>query len=215
MDKILRGHAIDPGPLRAADFNAFFTARTRELLELIETAMGKPAIRTGDVPDADSDKPGLFSIEPADDEPDTDYEGQITPTTSPEDTEGPQLEVSAVYTRAQLKDLFGITDATINNGVFPFRDRHEIWLFVTEQKQADRVQYKDELVGDELHWQGQSSSRTDERIINHRVEGNSILVFYRKKKDEFPGAGFRFQGHFDYRSHSGKEPASFILIRRK
>jgi hypothetical protein len=130
------------------------------------------------------------------------------------DTEGPQLEVGVVYTRAKLKDLFGITDATINNGVFPVKVRHEIWLFVTEQKSADRVQYKDELDGDELHWQGQSLGRTDKLIINHRVEGNEILVFYRKKKDEYPGAGFRYQGHFDYRSHSGRQPTSFILRRR-
>ncbi len=212
MDKVLRGHAIDPEPLRSADFNAFFTARAQALLELIETAMGKSAIRADDVPDADSDKPGLFSIEPAEDESDIIYQGGMM--MPGEDSEGPQLEVGAVYTRAQLKDLFGITDATINNGVFPVRNRREIWLFITEQKQADRVQYKDELVGEELHWQGQSLGRTDELIINHRAEGNDILVFYRKKKDEFPGFGFTYQGRFDYRSHSGKGPASFILRRR-
>jgi hypothetical protein len=125
------------------------------------------------------------------------------------------LQSGLVYTRAQLKDLFTIKDATINNGVFPFSDRHEIWLFVTEQKQADRVQYKDDLVSDELRWQGQSRGRTDELIINHRRDGNDILVFYRRVKDEFPGCGFRLEGHFDYVSHSGQRPSSFVLKRRR
>ncbi len=33
LDEILRGHAIDPAPLRAADFSTFFTARAQALLE--------------------------------------------------------------------------------------------------------------------------------------------------------------------------------------
>jgi hypothetical protein len=123
--------------------------------------------------------------------------------------------VGVVYTRAQLRKLFAIEDATINNGVFPIRNRHEIWLFVTEQKPASHVQYKDSLIGDELHWQGQSLGRTDGLIVNHREHGNDILVFYRKTKDEFPGFGFKLQGRFDYISHIGKMPASFILRRRK
>jgi len=77
------------------------------------------------------------------------------------------------------------------------------------------VQYEDELVGDELHWQGQTFGRTDPLIIGHRDAGNDILVFYRKSKTEFPGAGFRFEGVFDYVGHSGSSPTSFILKRRR
>ena len=103
-----------------------------------------------------------------------------------------------MYTRAELQQLFSITDATLRNGVFPFKDRHEIWLFVTEQKSADQTPYKDELVGDTLHWQGQTAGHTDPLVINHRQQGNNILVFYRKTKNEFATSGFRLEGAFDY-----------------
>jgi hypothetical protein len=130
-------------------------------------------------------------------------------------TSVPILRVGQVYTRAELRELFSITDATINSGVFPVKDRSEIWLFVTEQKQADQVQYEDELIGDELRWQGQSTGRTDARIINHRSEANELLVFYRKAKRQFPGAGFRFEGRFDYVKHWGTGPTSFVLKRSR
>jgi hypothetical protein len=143
-----------------------------------------------------------------------DNEPSIT-TMSAGDADKHQLEVCQVYTRAQLKQIYSIKDATINNGVFPFTGRREIWLFVTEQKSADRVQYKDRLIGDELHWQGQSRSGTDQKVIKHKENANDILVFYRKMKNEFPGFGFRFLGRFDYVSHSGEMPASFILRRHR
>jgi hypothetical protein len=99
--------------------------------------------------------------------------------------------------------------------VFRFKDRDEIWLFVTEQKAADQTPYKDELIGDTLHWQGQAAGRTDALVINHRQEGNDILVFYRKTKNEFADSGFRLEGAFNYVSHSGGIPTSFVLERRR
>lgn len=45
MDDILRSHVIEPAHLRADDFDAFFQARERALLERIERAMGKPIAR--------------------------------------------------------------------------------------------------------------------------------------------------------------------------
>ena len=73
LDQILRGHAIDPGSLRAADFDTFFTARTKALLELIDAAMAKPAIRSEVIHAMDGDAPASFDIEPADTEPDIDF----------------------------------------------------------------------------------------------------------------------------------------------
>ncbi len=46
MDAILRTHSIDPGLLRADDFDGFFQNRKAALLSLIERAMGKQAILT-------------------------------------------------------------------------------------------------------------------------------------------------------------------------
>ena len=51
------------------------------------------------------------------------------------------LTRGAVYTRNDLRALFEISDATINNGVFRPKGRHEVWLFVTENKSADRTVY--------------------------------------------------------------------------
>ncbi len=45
MDDILGSHLIDPAPLRADDFDAFFQARSQALLEKIEKAMGKAIAR--------------------------------------------------------------------------------------------------------------------------------------------------------------------------
>ena len=41
------GHLIDPDLLRADDFDGFYAARKTALVEGIETAMGKAALRDG------------------------------------------------------------------------------------------------------------------------------------------------------------------------
>ena len=45
LESILRTHELDVGLMRANDFDAFFNDRRERLLKLIETAMGKPAVR--------------------------------------------------------------------------------------------------------------------------------------------------------------------------
>ena len=126
-----------------------------------------------------------------------------------------RLIVGEVYTRQNLREVFSIKDATINTGIFPVKDRDEIWLFVTEEKPRDRVQYKDLLIGDVLLWQGQLKGGKDRLIIEHERNGQSLHLFYRKKKNEHEGAGFRYEGEFRYVSHvPGKLPTSFTLHRR-
>jgi Uncharacterized conserved protein len=65
LDALLRTHYIAPNHLRDADFDAFFAARSDELLRLISTAMSKQAVRTEEVPSGD--RPEDFELEP--DEP--------------------------------------------------------------------------------------------------------------------------------------------------
>jgi hypothetical protein len=127
--------------------------------------------------------------------------------------DGATLVRGNVYTRNDLRAMFSIRDATLNNGVFNFRERGEIWLFVTENKSADREQYVDKLVGDSLYWQGQRMGRTDPLIINHKQADENLLLFYRKAKYEFEGAGFSYEGVFEYVSHSGGRPTNFVLRR--
>jgi hypothetical protein len=123
------------------------------------------------------------------------------------------LTKESVYTRNDLRELIGIHDATLNTGVFHLKERREIWLFITENKPADREQYVDKLVRDTLYWQGQRLGRTDSLIIDHKRVGERLLVFYRKAKYEFEGAGFRYEGVFEYVSHSGGRPTNFVLRR--
>lgn len=128
--------------------------------------------------------------------------------------DGSMLMRGESYTRNELREKFEIRDATLNNGVFHFKESRQVWLFITENKPADREQYVDKLTGNTLYWQGQKLGRTDPLIINHKQDRNDIIVFYRRAKYEFEGAGFRCEGVFDYISHSGKRPTDFILKRR-
>jgi len=123
------------------------------------------------------------------------------------------LEVGSIYTRADLMELFGITDATINTEIFQPSGHESVWLFVTEDKTPDRTRYEDMLNGNDLEWDSQPSGRKDDLIVHHRDLGLEVLLFYRKKKYEFPGAGFRYEGPFDYVSHAGSGPAHFKLRR--
>lgn len=125
-----------------------------------------------------------------------------------------RLTSGTVYTRDDLRSLFGITDATLNTGVFRPKGTSSVWLFITEEKTADRTQYRDRLDGETLYWQGQTSGRTDALVIDHQARGLELLVFFRKRKYEHPGAGFRYLGPFVYVSHSGGGPASFVLKRQ-
>ena len=121
------------------------------------------------------------------------------------------LTVGSVYTRKDLMEKFGITDATINTGIFQPAGHTSVWLFVTEKKTADRTQYADLLVGDVLNWDGQTEGRKDLLIIEHQQRGLELLVFYRTKRNQYPGGGFRFEGRFRYESHSGSRPTRFTL----
>jgi 5-methylcytosine-specific restriction protein A len=125
------------------------------------------------------------------------------------------LLVGAVYSREDLKTRFKITDATINNGIFKPKMYSSVWLFVTEEKTPDRTQYRDFFDDNSLHFEGQTKKRTDHLIIDHEKEGNEVLVFYRRKRDEFPNFGFKYLGKFEYvkhdPGHSDDEPSKFLL----
>ena len=127
-----------------------------------------------------------------------------------------QLTAGAVYTRAELGRLLDMNPNGMGQGVFRRRGTDSVLIFVTEDKPADRTQYVDRLEGDVLHWQGQESRRTDSLVIEHAARGLELLLFYRRRKDEFPGYGFRYLGAFAYASHvtpPGSGASSFILRR--
>ena len=125
------------------------------------------------------------------------------------------LNIGSVNARKDLADRFGINDATLNTGIFRPKKHRSIWLFVTENKPADRRQYKDYLDGQLLRWQGQNNGRKDRLIVTHEDEELEVLVFYRKEKQEFQNYGFIYKGRFRYVAHQPNEdgPTDFVLQR--
>ena len=123
------------------------------------------------------------------------------------------LEEGQIYTRDDLRARFTITASSINNGIFKPAAFDSVWLFVTEQKTADRTQYDDILNGDVLHMEGQTQGGTDHLIEEHVERGLELLLFYRKKKYEHPGAGFTYKGRFLYQSHESSGPTKFTLCQ--
>jgi hypothetical protein len=121
------------------------------------------------------------------------------------------LEKSSTYSRKELQQLFRITDATINTGVFQPKGHSSIWLFVTKNKTPDRTAYNDDFDGQILNFEGQLEGRTDNKIINHLSDGNELLVFYRDRKNEYSNYAFKYLGKFLYVSHSGDKPKRFVL----
>lgn len=123
------------------------------------------------------------------------------------------LKVGSVYSREELRRVFRIQDATLNNGIFRPKGHASIWLFVTENKTPDRTQYKDMLEGENLYMDGQTRGRTDSLVIHHREKDLELILFYREAKSQYPHSAFRFEGIFRYVSHSGSKPAQFHLVR--
>src|SRR5262245_35409113 len=109
-----------------------------------------------------------------------------------------QLTPGGTYSREQLREVFGIKDATLKTGIFRPAGHDSVWVFVTEEKTADRTPYVDRLEGDDLHFEGQTKGRTDNLIKEHREKGLELLLFLRKRKDERPDYSFRYEGPFEY-----------------
>lgn len=121
------------------------------------------------------------------------------------------LTEGKIYTRQELRSIFGVTDATINNGFYRPQDTQSIWLFVTGEKTAPGLGAVNKFDGDLFIWLGQNAGRTDAQIINHEADGREILLFHRGKKSDHAGGGFIFRGAFRYLSHVAGPPSKFTL----
>jgi hypothetical protein len=127
-----------------------------------------------------------------------------------------RLKASDIYSRKILGDMLGISGSAMGAGVFRRQGTQSVLLFVTEQKGTDRTQYTDRLEDNILFWEGQEKRGTDSLIIGHEDDRLELLVFYRRRKNEFPDYGFRYLGSFEYVSHETSpkdEPTRFVLKR--
>ncbi len=124
-----------------------------------------------------------------------------------------QLVVGTTYTREDLARKFDIKDATLFTGIFKPKGHDSVWLFVTENKTPDRIQYKDALTEKDLYVEGQLSGRKDRLLSEHFERDLEIVLFYRKSKYEFEHAAFRYEGLFRFVEQSGKAPTRFHFLR--
>jgi putative restriction endonuclease len=118
-----------------------------------------------------------------------------------------------MYTREHLLGILASQDRTIFTGIFKPKGWNSILIFATQKPAKDRTQFANRLNEYTLHWQSQTKGRKDRQIIEHLQDGVELLVFYREETKQFPGGAFVYEGQFEYVSHTGREPADFILRR--
>ena len=134
------------------------------------------------------------------------------------------LDVHCNYTTSQvLSSLEYYTEKkcpAFREGAKRFEDKRLDIFFITLNKSekdfSPSTMYEDYAVNERLfHWQSQSSvdenSKTGQRYINHRKNGNKIALFVREyKRLNGYTSPFVFLGTADYVSHSGNKPISFV-----
>ena len=92
------------------------------------------------------------------------------------------LKPGGKYTRQQLADTWGYKGIeAISRGVVTPAADNKIVLFVTRSKRPGDVQYRDDLVGGVLLWEGPNDHFAEDRILNHIDGGDEIHVFYREE----------------------------------
>jgi putative restriction endonuclease len=95
------------------------------------------------------------------------------------------------YTRHDLAKAWGYAGIeAISRGVVTPAGDNKIILFVTKRKRPEDIQYRDELVGNVLLWEGPNDHFAEDRMINHVERGDQIHVFYREEhRDAFTYVG--------------------------
>lgn len=95
------------------------------------------------------------------------------------------------YTRKELAKLWGYVgiQALARGVVTPVND-NKVILFVTRRKRPGDTQYRDDMVGSVLLWEGPQDHFAEDRIINHAEGGDEIHVFFRDEhRDAFTYVG--------------------------
>jgi putative restriction endonuclease len=101
------------------------------------------------------------------------------------------LQPGGEYTRHELAKLWGYAGIeAISRGVVTPANDNKIILFVTRRKRPEDVQYRDDLVGGILLWEGPNDHFAEDRIICHTEREDEIHVFYRDEhRDHFSYVG--------------------------
>ena len=129
------------------------------------------------------------------------------------------LRVHCTYTRRQALAMLD-SWATSSEGVCQVLPKKTTCLFVTLNKSnsyySPTTSYHDYSINNSLfHWQSQNAtsetSSMGKRYINHKTEGETILLFVREHKNSINGSvPFTLLGKANYVSHTGNKPMSII-----
>jgi putative restriction endonuclease len=108
-----------------------------------------------------------------------------------------KIKIGSVYSRSALAELWGYASYhAIARGVVTPRDDSKIVLFVTVEKQSSLEQYRDQLVGDILRWEGPNDHFAEDRMLRASTSGDEIHLFYRHRHH----MDFTYLGKLDVRT---------------
>lgn len=123
------------------------------------------------------------------------------------------IHIGNTYSRPSLATMWGYTGyQALARGMVTPRDDNKIILFVTKDKPQWLEQYKDDLAGNVLYWEGPSDHFAEARMVAASEEGDEIHVFYRDRHH----SDFTYEGEFvvtDARIFADR-PSRFVMIRR-
>jgi putative restriction endonuclease len=123
-----------------------------------------------------------------------------------------KIEIGSTYSRPQLAKLWGYAGyQALARGVVTPQNDNKIILFVTFDKPEYIEQYKDELKGSILHWEGPTDHFAESRMINAERTGDQIHVFYRERHH----SDFVYEGKYIITSYAinSNRPSKFVLNR--
>ena len=93
-----------------------------------------------------------------------------------------ELQVGNLYNRNQLAAMWGYEGvAALQRGVVTPKRHSCIVLFVTREKQIGYQEYKNELRGAFLFWEGPTDHYAEDRIISSGRTSDVIHLFFRDR----------------------------------
>ncbi len=117
------------------------------------------------------------------------------------------------YSRNDLVKLWGYTGRfPLDRGVVTPANENLIILFVTKEKHKSAEQYKDDLKGDTLDWEGPTDHGSEDRMVNSNNTEDQIHLFYRDRWD----MNFTYEGQFVVERYqlNADRPSKFVMKRK-
>lgn len=126
------------------------------------------------------------------------------------------INLLSVTSREELKDRLGVTGSILRAGILKPAGFSSVCLLVTGGTAPAGSPRGSSFDGQVLRFAGGIDGSPDPLITGHEDDGNELLVFYRGRRNEYPGYGFRYLGRFAYYAHApgipGARPVRYLLF---